>query len=72
MGRPADIRRLVARNLRRLRKAKGLSQSELATDAGLHQHHVSEIENGRLDLRLGTIHKLARALGAAPRELFEE
>ena len=65
MARPADIRRLLARNVRRLRKAKGLSQSELATDAGLHQHHVSEIENGRLDLRLGTISKVARALGVS-------
>jgi transcriptional regulator with XRE-family HTH domain len=72
MGRPAEIRRLVARNVRRLRKARGLSQSELATDADLHQHHVSEIENGQHDLRLGTIDKLSRALGVPPRELFEE
>jgi transcriptional regulator with XRE-family HTH domain len=72
MARPADIRRLVARNVRRLRKAKGLSQAELATDAGLHQHHVSEIENGQHDLRLRTIDKLARALGVRPRDLFEE
>jgi transcriptional regulator with XRE-family HTH domain len=72
MGRPADIRRLVAKNVRRLRKSKGLSQAELATDAGLHQHHVSEIENGQHDLRLRTIDKLARALGVRPRDLFEE
>ena len=66
------IRLAVARNVRRLRKAKGLSQAELATDASLHQHHVSEIENGQHDLRLGTIDKLAPALGVRPRDLFEE
>src|SRR5438105_926040 len=49
-----------------------LSQPALAMDAGLHQYVISKIENGQVDLRLGTIDKLARALGVRPRDLFEE
>jgi len=63
---------VLARNIRRLRKAKGLTQSELATDAGQHQYVISKAENGRVDLRLDTIGRIARALGARPRDLFEE
>jgi len=72
MGRAVDIKRLPAKNVRRLRKAKGLSQSALAIDAGQQQYLISKIENARVDVRLGNVGKLARALGVYPRELFEE
>ena len=72
MARHPDVRRLLAKNVRRLRKARGLSQPALATDAGLHQYIISKIENARVDTRIDTIGKLARALGVHPRELFEE
>ncbi len=72
MGRAVDIKRLPAKNVRRLRKAKGLSQSALAIDAGQQQYLISKIENARVDVRLGNVGKLARALGVHPRELFEE
>jgi len=72
MARPPDIKRLLAKNVRRLRKARGLSQSALATDAGQHQYVISKVENGQLDVRLETIGKIAAALGVHPRELFEE
>jgi transcriptional regulator with XRE-family HTH domain len=72
MARPVDIKRVLAKNVRRLRKAKGLSQSALAIDAGQPQYVISKIENGLVDVRLGTIGKIAAALGVHPRELFEE
>jgi transcriptional regulator with XRE-family HTH domain len=72
MARSPDVRRLLAKNVRRLRKAKSLSQPALATDAGLHQYIISKVENERLDIRIDTVAKLARALGVHPRELFEE
>ncbi len=73
MGRgPLAIRAVLAKNVRRLRLARGLSQEALAADAGLHQGLISEIENEASNPELDTIGRLAKALGARPRELFEE
>ncbi|TIP17455.1 MAG: helix-turn-helix transcriptional regulator, partial [Mesorhizobium sp.] len=36
-----DIRKRLGRNLRRLRKAKGLSQEAFADDVGIHRTYVS-------------------------------
>ncbi len=46
MGRAVDIKRLPAKNVRRLRKAKGLSQSALAIDAGQQQYLISKKTRG--------------------------
>jgi transcriptional regulator with XRE-family HTH domain len=72
MKRPTRIRRILAKNVRRLRKAKGLSQSALATDANQHQALISRIENAQMNLKVDTIGKIAAALGVYPRDLFEE
>jgi len=66
------IRRLLAKNVRRLRLARALSQEALAADAGLHQALISEIENEASNPELDTLGRLAKALGARPRDLFEE
>lgn len=44
------------------RKAKGLSQRELAARAGMTQSHLSRIEKGIVDLQLSTLLNLARLL----------
>jgi transcriptional regulator with XRE-family HTH domain len=66
------IRRVLARNVRRLRLARGLTQEALAADAGLHQALISEIENEASNPELDTLGRLAVALGARPSDLFEE
>jgi len=72
MAGKARIRRVLARNVRRLREAKGLSQGALAADAGIYQELVSRIENSAANPELDTLGKIADALGVEPRELFEE
>jgi transcriptional regulator with XRE-family HTH domain len=72
MGRVPRIREVLAKNLRRLRDAKGLSQDALAADANQHQALISEIENGRANVELDTLGKIAAALGVHPGELFQE
>ncbi|WP_245418835.1 helix-turn-helix transcriptional regulator [Mesorhizobium sp. WSM3864] len=42
-----DIRKRLGRNLRRLRKAKGLSQEAFADDVGIHRTYISDLERGR-------------------------
>jgi transcriptional regulator with XRE-family HTH domain len=59
---PHGALRVLARNVRRLRDAKGLSQEKLAELADLRQAHVSEIESGLTNLTLDNRQALARAL----------
>ena len=48
--------------LRKARKKKGMTQSELAHLVGLPQSHISDIEQGKIDLRLSTFIQIARIL----------
>ena len=64
-----DKRDRFAVNLRRARQAAGISQEELADRCELHRTEVSLLERGGREPRLGTMVKLANALGTTPEEL---
>lgn len=57
--------------VRELRRARALSQEELAARAGLHTTYLSGIERGRRNVSLINIHRLADALAVHPGELFQ-
>ena len=57
--------------LRKIRKAKKLSQAAVARRAGLTREYVNKIEAGRYDPPLSTINALAKALGVKVRRLLE-
>lgn len=56
-------------NLRRARQAAGISQEELAERCEIHRTEVSLLERGGREPRLGTMVKLATALGTTPEDL---
>lgn len=58
-------------NLRTLRLQKSFSQARLATAAGTTQSHIARIESGKCDVQVGTIVRVASALGIAPTVAFE-
>jgi len=62
----------LAANVKRLRRAKGWTQSDLATEANVRQALVSEIELGEANPTVRTIAKLAHALDVDPVDLFSE
>jgi transcriptional regulator with XRE-family HTH domain len=57
--------------IRRLRKAKDMSQTELAKRARLTRVYVTRLEAGRQDPSLSTINALAKALGVPAASLLE-
>lgn len=59
-----------ARNLRAERLRAGLSQEALADACDLHRTEISLLERAGREPRLGTIVRLARALGVAPGQLL--
>ena len=64
-----DKRDRFAANLRHARKAAGISQEELAEACEIHRTEVSLLERGGREPRLGTLVKLATALGTTPEAL---
>ena len=61
---------LVARNIRRLRVVRGLSQEMLAVDAGIDRTYVSRLERGLQNPTVAVLEKLARAFSSNIEELF--
>lgn len=59
-----DIRERVGLNLQRLRRAKGLSQEELAAQADVHQTYLSGVERGVRNPSLLVLQRIAKALAA--------
>lgn len=59
----AEVVQRVAANVRRVRLAVGISQSELARRAGVSKAAVSQIEGGRSSPTVETVWALAEALG---------
>jgi len=60
-----------ARNLRAARQAAGLSQEALGDACDLHRTEISLLERGGREPRLGTIIRLAWALGLKPAALLD-
>lgn len=54
--------RQVGAKLRRLRRARNLSQAALASRSGFSREYVNKIEAGRYDPPLSTLNSLAKAL----------
>jgi transcriptional regulator with XRE-family HTH domain len=67
-----DVRRMVGRNVRRLRIAAGLSQAELAELMGVDRAYVSGLELGQRNPTILTLWHTAEALGVKPRLFFDE
>jgi transcriptional regulator with XRE-family HTH domain len=64
-----DMRRLVGRNLKRIRIAKELTQEELAVKSGFSQQFLSGIERGKRNPTIVTIYEIAHALGVSHEDL---
>jgi transcriptional regulator with XRE-family HTH domain len=60
-----------ARNLRKERARRGLSQEALAAAADMHRTEVSLLERAQREPRLTTIVRLARGLKIKPADLLE-
>lgn len=67
-----DVRRMVGRNLKRLRIAAGLSQAKLAERMGVDRAYVSGLELGQRNPTIVTLWHTAKALGVKLRSFFDE
>ena len=65
-----DARALVARNIRRLRVARLVSQEALAVDAGIDRTYVSRLERGLENPTVAVLEQISKALRVDMAEFF--
>jgi transcriptional regulator with XRE-family HTH domain len=66
-----DLRNTVARNLRRLRTAKGWSQEELAFRAKVDRSYISQLETGVYSASVTMLGRLSKAFGVDAGEFLK-
>jgi transcriptional regulator with XRE-family HTH domain len=66
-----DMRRLVGRNVLRIRKSKGITQERLAEMSGFSQQYISGLEKGQRNPTVVTVYELSLALGVNFIELLK-
>ncbi|WP_339704545.1 helix-turn-helix transcriptional regulator [Algoriphagus aquimarinus] len=66
------IKETFGKKVKLLRKGKNLSQEELALKSGLNRPYISAIEQGKRNVSLEVMEKLANSLEIHIKELFEE
>jgi transcriptional regulator with XRE-family HTH domain len=67
----SDLLRALGHAIRQVREDRSLSQERLAELAGLHRTYISSVEQGRRNLSIENIHRIANALGVSMTELVQ-
>lgn len=65
-----DMRKVVGRNVLRLRRERGLSQEELSFRSGFTRAYFSGLETGKRNPTVLTLWEIAQALGVTPIDLL--
>jgi transcriptional regulator with XRE-family HTH domain len=66
-----EIREILAVNLRRYRRAEGMSQEELAHRAGIDRTYVSSLERSVYAAGIDVVDRIARVLGVEAADLLK-
>jgi len=66
-----NIREILAQNLKTLRRAKRLSQEDLAHDAGLDRTYISSLERCVYAASIDVLDSLAGVLGVEAADLLK-
>ena len=66
------LRDILARNMRRLRATRGLSQEALAHESGVNRTYLSSVERAERNVSIDNIARIAKALAVEPWRLLKE
>lgn len=67
-----DLVQILGRNVRRLRRAKGLSQEALAHEIDMKRSYLSDLERGTRNPSIRALERLAIALSVSAADLVSE
>ena len=65
-----DMRKLIARNFKRIRDQKGLTQEQIEERSGFSQQYLSDLENGKNNPTIITLYELAQTLEVSHLDLL--
>jgi len=65
-----DDLKIIGKNITRIRKEKGMTQEDLCGVAELDRSHLSEIENGKMNITVKSLSKIADGLSVKLNELI--
>lgn len=65
-----DIKQKIGKRIKELRAQKKYSQEELAARAGIDRTYINSVENGKRNVSIINIEKIANALGCSLQEFF--
>nr|WP_157346596.1 helix-turn-helix transcriptional regulator [Bradyrhizobium pachyrhizi] len=66
------LRDVLAKNMRQLRAARGLSQEELAYESGMNRTYLSAVERAERNVSVDNIARIAKGLGVEPWKLLKD
>lgn len=67
----ANINEKLGKKIRSIRRAKGMSQEDLAYESKTDYSYLNEIEAGKRNPSVQRIEKIAKALKVSIKDLFE-
>ena len=67
-----ELKKIFARNVRKARKASGMSQEELGDEAGLTRNYIGMIERCETSASLDAVQAIADALDVSAPTLLEK
>ncbi|MCK4312523.1 MAG: helix-turn-helix transcriptional regulator [Candidatus Cloacimonetes bacterium] len=66
-----NIKEKVGKKIKELRNKAGLTQMELAGRASLDRTYINSVENGKRNISITNIEKIANALNVSVSDLFK-
>jgi transcriptional regulator with XRE-family HTH domain len=67
----SELQGALGQAIRQVREDRSLSQERLAELAGLHRTYISSVEQGRRNVSVENIYRIANALGVSMTELVQ-
>lgn len=58
-------------NMKKIRLVNGMSQGDICRKLGLDRAYISNVENGKQNLTLSTMEKVAKVLGVSVDQLLK-
>jgi transcriptional regulator with XRE-family HTH domain len=58
-------------NMKKIRTEKGMSQGDICRELGLDRAYISNVENGKQNLTINTMEKVAKVLGVSVDQLLK-
>lgn len=67
-----SILNVMAAQIKSYRKKRGYTQVRLSSESGVELRHLQRIEAGSVDIRLGTVERIAQTLKIPASQLFQD